>query len=84
MIFDSSAANEEERKICLAWVLGLPHPKGLFGFMAETTLVPSFSVTPKGGTVGGSLEDFATRAMRALPTGSLRSSAPKGTMRWKA
>ena len=48
MIFDSSAANEEERKICLAWVMGLPHPKGRFGFIEETTLVPSFSVTPKG------------------------------------
>ena len=68
MIFDSSAATEEERKISLAWVVGLPHPKGFFGFEEETTLVPSFSVTPKGGTVGGSLEDFATQQLyKAYP-----------------
>ena len=83
MIFDSSAANEEERKICLAWVMGLPHPKGLFGFMAETTLVPSFSVTPKGGTVGGSLEDFATQQLyKAYPNMSpeweIDYNVPKG------
>lgn len=63
MIFDSMAATEDERKICLAWVMGLPHPKGLFGFEEETTIVPSFSVTPKGGTVGGSLEDFCTKQL---------------------
>ena len=57
-MFDSSAANAEERKICLAWVMDLPHPKGVFGFNDESVLVPSFSATPKGGTVGGSMEDF--------------------------
>ena len=31
IIFDSTTATEEERKICLAWVMGLPHPKGHFG-----------------------------------------------------
>ena len=68
MIFDSSAANEDERKVCLAWIMGLPHPKGMFGFEEESILVPSFSVTPKGGTVGGSLEDFCTKQLyKAYP-----------------
>ena len=68
MLFDSSAANEEERKICLAWVMGLPHPKGMYGFEEESILTPSFSVTPKGGTVGGSLEDFCSQQLyKAYP-----------------
>eukprot|EP00966_Prymnesium_polylepis_P328043 7383853-Prymnesium_polylepis.1 len=58
MTFDTNATNDEERKIALSWIIGLPRPQGLFGFTEITTLAPSYTVTPKGGTVAGGLEDF--------------------------
>jgi len=69
MIFDSSAVTEEERKISHAWVMGLPHPKGLFGF--------------DDVGVGGSLEDFCTKQLYAAyrnmsPEWEINYDVPKG------
>ena len=57
-IFPSSAEDEEDRRIRTSWIDGLPHPRGHFGFNELTEMAPSIIVTPKGGTVAGTLQQF--------------------------
>ena len=67
-IFPSAAEDEEDRRIRTSWIDGLPHPRGYFGFNEPTELSPSVLVTPKGGTVRGTFQQFVeTQIYPAYP-----------------
>ena len=62
-LFDSSASEAEDRRIRASWINGLPSTRGYFGFNELRTVSPSVAVTPKGGTVQGTLQQVGS----ALP-----------------
>ena len=67
-LFDSSATEAEDRRIRPSWIHGLPSTRGFFGFNELTTVSPSVAVTPKGGTVQGTLQQFVeTQIYPAYP-----------------
>ena len=67
-LFDSSASEAEDRRIRASWINGLPSTRGFFGFNELTTVSPSVAVTPKGGTVQGTLQQFVeTQIYPAYP-----------------
>ena len=67
-LFDSSATEAEDRRVRSSWVSGLPSTRGYFGFNKLTTVTPSVAVTPKGGTILGTLQQFVeTQIYPAYP-----------------
>ena len=67
-LFDSSASEAEDRRIRASWIHDLPSTRGFFGFNELTTVSPSVAVTPKGGTVQGTLQQFVeTQIYTAYP-----------------
>ena len=55
-IFDSSCDDEEDRKLNVGWLAGLPRVNCRWGFPEEVTCEPIVLVTPKGGTCEDALE----------------------------
>ena len=66
VIFDTSADDEGDRKLNVAWTASLPRVNAQFGCDDVMTWEPVVLITPKGGTAEDALEKILVQALEPL------------------